>query len=238
MVRALTVGLRGQDAGYVHEGLERRPIPIRLELPVADKASIDQVLELEVRSAAGRLVPLSEVTRVEQVPWDGAIYHKDLLPVVFVTGDMAGRLDSPLYGMFDLVGQVGDGLPSGARPDQLFISAPDDPNRFAIKWDGEWQITYETFRDMGLAYSVGLVLIYLLIVAQFRSYLMPLIIMAPIPAHHHRRHAGARAARRPVHRHVHDRHDRAGRHHRPQFHPARGLHRRRDRAGASRWSRP
>jgi len=181
VVRALTVGLRGQDAGYVHEGLERRLIPIRLELPVADKANLDQVLELEVRSVAGRLVPLSEVTRVEQVPWDGAIYHKDLLPVVFVTGDMAGRLDSPLYGMFGLVGQVGEGLPSGARPDQLFISAPDDPNRFAIKWDGEWQITYETFRDMGLAYSVGLVLIYLLIVAQFRSYLMPLIIMAPIP---------------------------------------------------------
>ncbi|MEQ1801180.1 MAG: efflux RND transporter permease subunit [Gammaproteobacteria bacterium] len=181
VVRTLATGLRGQDAGYVHEGRERRPIPIRLELPVADKASIDQVLELEVRSAAGRLVPLSEVTRVEQVPWDGAIYHKDLLPVVFVTGDMAGRLDSPLYGMFDLVGQVDDALPAGDRPDQLFISAPDDPNRFAIKWDGEWQITYETFRDMGLAYSVGLVLIYLLIVAQFRSYLMPLIIMAPIP---------------------------------------------------------
>ena len=181
VVRALTVGLRGQDAGYVHEGRERRPIPIRLALPVADKSGLDQVLELKVRSRAGELVPLSEVTRVEQVPWDGAIYHKDLLPVVFVTGDMAGELDSPLYGMFDLVGQVGNGLLSGARPDQLFISAPDDPNRFAIKWDGEWQITYETFRDMGLAYSVGLVLIYLLIVAQFRSYLMPLIIMAPIP---------------------------------------------------------
>ncbi|MDH5254281.1 MAG: efflux RND transporter permease subunit, partial [Gammaproteobacteria bacterium] len=181
VVRALTVGLRGRDAGYLHEGRERRPIPIRLELPVADQANIDRVLELEVRSAAGRLVPLSEVTRVATVPWDGAIYHKDLLPVVFVTGDMAGRLDSPLYGMFGLVGQVGEGLPSGASPDQLFISAPDDPNRFAIKWDGEWQITYETFRDMGLAYSVGLVLIYLLIVAQFRSYMMPLIIMAPIP---------------------------------------------------------
>ena len=173
VVRAMTIGLRGQDAGFVHEGPERRQIPIRLGLPVADKAELNQVLELEVRSAAGDLVPLSEVTRVEQVAWDGAIYHKDLLPVVFVTGDMAGRLDSPLYGMFDLVSQI--------RDDQLFISAPDDPNRFAIKWDGEWQITYETFRDMGLAYSVGLVLIYLLIVAQFRSYVMPLIIMAPIP---------------------------------------------------------
>jgi multidrug efflux pump subunit AcrB len=182
VVRALTVGLRGQDAAYLHEGQERRPIPIRVQLPVADRMGLEQLLELEVRAASGRLVPLSEVTLARQVPWDGAIYHKDLLPVVFVTGDMAGQLDSPLYGMFDLVGQVGDGrLASGTRPDQLFISAPDDPNRFAIKWDGEWQITYETFRDMGVAYSVGLVLIYLLIVAQFRSYLMPLIIMAPIP---------------------------------------------------------
>jgi multidrug efflux pump subunit AcrB len=180
-VRALAVGLRGHDGAYVHEGRERRPIPVRLELSAADKSSLDRVLSLQVRSRSGRLVPLSEITRAEQLPWDGAIYHKDLLPVTFVTGDMAGRLDSPLYGMFDLVGRVGEGLPSGTRPDQLFISAPDDPNRFAIKWDGEWQITYETFRDMGLAYSVGLVLIYLLIVAQFRSYLMPLIIMAPIP---------------------------------------------------------
>ncbi|MEO7386353.1 MAG: efflux RND transporter permease subunit, partial [Gammaproteobacteria bacterium] len=180
-VRALATGLRGQDAGYVHEGRERRPIPIRVELPVADQGNLDQALELEVRSVAGPLVPLSEITRVDQVPWDGVIYHKDLLPVVFVTGDMAGRLDSPLYGMFALVGRVDDSLPSGTQLDHLFVSAPDDPNRFAIKWDGEWQITYETFRDMGLAYSVGLILIYLLIVAQFRSYVMPLIIMAPIP---------------------------------------------------------
>ena len=181
VVRTLALGLDGQDAAYVHEGEERRPIPVRLELPVAGKGDIDTVLQLEVRARSGALVPLSAVTQVERVPWDGAIYHKDLLPVMFVTGDMAGRLDSPLYGMFELVGQVGRSLPPGSRPDQLFISAPDDANRAAIKWDGEWQITYETFRDMGLAYSVGLVLIYLLIVAQFRSYLMPLIIMAPIP---------------------------------------------------------
>jgi len=181
VVRTLTAGLRGHDAAYVHEGSERRPIPVRLELPAADQAGLDQVLQLKVRSAAGQLVPLAELTRVEEVPWDGAIYHKDLLPVVFVTGDMAGRLDSPLYGMFDLVGQVADLPSAGQRPDQWFLGPPQDANRPAIKWDGEWQITYETFRDMGLAYSVGLILIYVLIVAQFRSYLMPLIIMAPIP---------------------------------------------------------
>ena len=113
--------------------------------------------------------------------WDGAIYHKDLLPVVFVTGDMAGRLDSPLYGMFSLVSQINKAPPAGQPLTQRFVSPPDRLSEFSVKWDGEWTITYETFRDMGLAYAVGLVFIYLLVVAQFRSYAVPLIIMAPIP---------------------------------------------------------
>ncbi|MBW7931183.1 MAG: efflux RND transporter permease subunit [Gammaproteobacteria bacterium] len=181
VVRALGMALGDHDAAYVHEGAERHPIPVRMGLGLADKARLDAALELGVRAQGGALVPLSALTRVEKAAWDGAIHHKDLLPVVFVTGDMAGRLDSPLYGMFDLVGQLGKGLPSGLKPEQRFIRAPEDPNRLSIKWDGEWQITYETFRDMGLAYSVGLVLIYLLIVAHFHSYFMPLVIMAPIP---------------------------------------------------------
>ena len=185
IVQAISVGLAGADSAYLHEGRERHPIPVRLELAAADQGSIAEVLELEVRSRSGRLVPLSELVQVQEVPWDGAIYHKDLLPMTFVTGDMAGPLDSPLYGMFEMVGRLDEPLPGnasrGGPPEQYFFTQPEDPNRFAIKWDGEWQITFETFRDMGLAYSVGLVLIYLLIVAQFRSYAMPLIIMAPIP---------------------------------------------------------
>ncbi len=180
-VEALALGLGGVDAAFVREGRERRPIPVRLRLPVEDRAGLESVLALRVRAAGGRLVPLSEIVTVETVPWDGAIYHKDLLPVAFVTGDMAGTLDSPLYGMFAIVGKVSEGLGAGPPPVQHFLGAPADPGEVAIKWDGEWQITYETFRDMGLAYSVGLILIYLLIVAQFRSYAMPLIIMAPIP---------------------------------------------------------
>ena len=114
--------------------------------------------------------------------WDGAIYHKDLLPVVYVTGDMAGRLDSPLYGMFDMVGTHRTRSRQAApRSRSASPASRSNPNALAIKWDGEWQITYETFRDMGIAYSVGLVLIYLLVVAQFGSYALPLIIMAPIP---------------------------------------------------------
>ncbi|MCB2032275.1 MAG: efflux RND transporter permease subunit, partial [Ottowia sp.] len=115
------------------------------------------------------------------------VYHKDLLPVVFVVGDMAGTkvgdLDSPLYGMFQMRSKLADlKMPDGGQLTEYFIRQPANPYAgYALKWDGEWQITYETFRDMGAAYAVGLILIYLLVVAQFGSYLTPLIIMAPIP---------------------------------------------------------
>jgi len=110
-------------------------------------------------------------------------YHKDLLPVNFVVADMAGALDSPLYGVFQMRSAITKiSTPGGGTLQEYFIHQPEDPYRdYALKWDGESQITYETFRDMGLAYGVGLVLIYLLVVAQFGSYLTPLIIMAPIP---------------------------------------------------------
>jgi multidrug efflux pump subunit AcrB len=181
IVEALATALGGNDATYVHTGRERYPIPVRTELSIADKADPGAALALEVRAADGSAVPLSELVRVTEGRHDGTIYHKDLLPVVYVTGDMAGRLDSPLYGMFAMVGAISETPPGGTPIAQRFISQPDDPNELAIKWDGEWQITYETFRDMGLAYAVGLILIYLLVVAQFGSYALPLIIMAPIP---------------------------------------------------------
>jgi multidrug efflux pump subunit AcrB len=181
IVAAVGTALSGADATYARPGLERYPIPVRLELSMADKADLGATLALEVRAADGTAVPLSELVTVRAARHDGTIYHKDLLPVVYVTGDMAGRLDSPLYGMFRMVGAIADTPPGGAAIEQRFVGQPDDPNQVAIKWDGEWQITYETFRDMGAAYAVGLVLIYLLVVAQFGSYVLPLIIMAPIP---------------------------------------------------------
>jgi multidrug efflux pump subunit AcrB len=181
IVDAVNTAIAGDDSTYVHPGRERYPIPVRTGLAIADKADLGATLALEVRAADGTAVPLSELVTVREAPHDGTIYHKDLLPVVYVTGDMAGRLDSPLYGMFHMVGAISDSPPGGEPIAQRFVSQPDDPNLPAIKWDGEWQITYETFRDMGAAYAVGLVLIYLLVVAQFGSYALPLIIMAPIP---------------------------------------------------------
>jgi len=181
IVEAISAGLSGSNVTYLRDGASKYPVPIRLRLPAGDQASLQALLNLHVRSASGKLVPISGLVKVEQSAWDGSIYHKDLLPVVYVTGDESSKVDSPLYGMFDVVGQVSENKIDGFSIQQYFFNQPTDTGQFAIKWDGEWQITFETFRDMGLAYSAGLVLIYLLVLGQFRSYLIPLIIMAPIP---------------------------------------------------------
>jgi multidrug efflux pump subunit AcrB len=179
----MRIGLSGAEVTPVHDGQSKYEVPVRIEIPAERAGSLDAMLKLQVRGAAGTLVPLSELVTATLNERDRPIHHKDLLPVTYVVADQAGRIDSPLYGMFAARGAVaGAADEEGGKLGEYFIRQPSDPYReYAIKWDGEWQITYETFRDMGLAYAVGLVLIYLLVVAQFRSYLVPLVIMAPIP---------------------------------------------------------
>jgi len=181
IAETLRVALSGDDATYLMDGRARYPVPVRLRLPAGDQASLDQLLSLRVRARDGALVPLSAVVTMHQADWEKAIYHKDLLPYTYVTGDDAGRTDSPLYGMFAMVSKLRRGTVDGYHLSQNFVRQPVDPAGYAVKWDGEWQITYETFRDMGIAYAAGLVLIYLLVVGHFKRYMVPLIIMAPIP---------------------------------------------------------
>ena len=182
VVTTINSVLKGEDVSYLHDAHVKYPIPIRLELSEADKADIDTLQSMRIRSQNGRLVPLAEFVTVIESHREQSIYHKDLLTLVYVTGDMAGDLDSPLYGMFDIYFALEDLVVEGQyQLQQDLISQPENPYRYSIKWDGEWQVTYETFRDMGIAYAVGMILIYLLVVAQFRSYLVPIIIMAPIP---------------------------------------------------------
>jgi len=180
VVDTLGAALGGADLGYLHEPTARYAVPVRAELPVADQARLARVLDLRVRGHGG-LVPLAELVAVAAATQEPSIQHKDLLPVVYVTGDVAGATDSPLYAMFAMYGGLADDAVAGQKLAQHLVAPPANPYDYAIKWDGEWQVTYDTFRDMGIAYSVGLVLIYLLVVAQFRAYLVPLIIMAPIP---------------------------------------------------------
>jgi multidrug efflux pump subunit AcrB len=176
--RAINAALAGEDASYLHSDTAKYPTPIRLEVPEAWKADPEQFLLLKVRSRSGALVPVKDLVQIEETTHEQTIYHKDLLPVVYVMGDGAGETDSPLYGMFELLGRFSDEMPD---MEQALTAQPDNPYLPSIKWDGEWQVTYETFRDMGIAYGVGLIIIYLLVVAEFRSYITPLVIMAPIP---------------------------------------------------------
>ena len=181
IAQALTAAVSGVDATFLRDGASKYPVPVRLRLPAGEQARLEALLALRIRSADGRLLPLSEVVRVERTDWESAIYHKDLLPVVYVMADEAGALDSPLYGMFSVVSSLNEGAELPWPIEQRFFSAPESTAGFSLKWDGEWQITFETFRDMGIAYAAGMLLIYLLVVAQFRSYAVPLVIMAPIP---------------------------------------------------------
>jgi multidrug efflux pump subunit AcrB len=181
IVSTLHTGLAGEDVTYMHDA-SKYPTGTRLRLPVEAQGDIEDLLKLSVSTSTGKLVPIRELVTIEDTLREQPIYHKDLLPVNYVFGDMAGKLDSPLYGMFSMRDAVSKIQVPGGKLGETFISQPEDNQRgYALKWDGEWQVTYETFRDMGAAYAVGLILIYLLVVAQFGSYLTPLIIMAPIP---------------------------------------------------------
>ena len=182
VVRTLRAGLAGEDVSYLHDQ-SKYPVATRLQLPPERQGELDSLLQLSVRGAAGQLVPLRELVTVSDTLREQPVFHKDGMPVAYVVGDMAGAVDSPLYGMFQMRRAVrAIATPGGGTLGETFIRQPADALRdYTLKWDGEWQVTYETFRDMGAAYVVGLVLIYLLVVAQFGSYLMPLIIMAPIP---------------------------------------------------------
>ncbi|SPE27031.1 putative multidrug resistance protein [Burkholderiales bacterium] len=182
VVSTLHAGLAGEATTFLHDE-SKYPAAVVLQLPAERQGDLNVLLQLSVRNTAGKLVPIRELVTIGESLREQPAFHKDLLPVNYVLGDMAGKVDSPLYGMFAMrSGLSAVHTPSGGSLVEYFIRPPEEAYRdYALKWDGEWQITYETFRDMGAAYAVGLMLIYLLVVAQFGSYLTPLIIMAPIP---------------------------------------------------------
>ena len=169
------LAIQGDNAGFLQDAHSRTPVPLQLKLSEDSAVDWAKLAMLPITSRTGAQVALGEVTRKVESVRENTIYRKDLRPVVFVTADLAGGLDSPLYGMLSIKASLADQF------EQNLLSAPDHTDTLSIKWDGEWQITYETFRDMGIAYGVGLIMIYLLVVAQFKSYGVPLIIMAPIP---------------------------------------------------------
>jgi multidrug efflux pump subunit AcrB len=182
IVRTLRTALEGETAGIAHIPVEKSPVEIRLRLPRPLRSGLEGLEQLSLRGASGRMVPLSELIQVRREAAQKAIYHKNLKSVTYVLGDVAGKEESPVYAILDIGKRLKAlHLPEGYAIEQYYARQPGSEERPAVKWDGEWQITYETFRDMGLAFGAALLLIYLLIVGQFQSFLIPLIIMAPIP---------------------------------------------------------
>jgi len=183
VTRTLQIGLNGTDAGLLHDPQSREDIPIRVRLSRPDRSSIQDLANLKLPTASGGQIALQELTDLTQTTIDTSVYRKNLQPVVYVTGDVAGEEESPVYAigkMSEVIARIK--LPDGYSLKQYKGTAmPEGTDRYSMKWDGEWHITVEVFRDLGLAFAAVLVLIYVLVVGWFKSFKTPLVIMAPIP---------------------------------------------------------
>ena len=178
----LHIAMEGANAGLAHQPLEKEDVPIVLRLPLAERSSVDDLKRIKLAGRGGSLVPLGELIEVRQTINEQSIYHKNLMPVVYVTGDVAGAEESPVYAILKLNEAI-DGLklPEGYGLDRYVARQPFFTDKLAMKWDGEWHITYEVFRDLGLAFAAVLILIYILVVGWFQSFETPFTIMAAIP---------------------------------------------------------
>ena len=153
-----------------------------MRLDRATRSDLERIRSLKIAGRNGRQVALGELVRFRKLVEDKSIYHKNLMPVTYVTADVAGKIESPVYAILKLGPEIDKlQIPEGYRIEQYMAALPSDAGRYAMKWDGEWHITYEVFRDLGIAFAAVLILIYVLVVGWFQSFLTPLIIMAAIP---------------------------------------------------------
>ncbi len=180
---ALRRVMAGAPAGLLRTPLDKEDVPIVLRVPLASRADLERLLGVPVPAAGGGTVALAELVRVSSGPAERSIYHKNLMPVVYVIGDVAGEKESPVYAILDLWPKIAalDPPGGGGAIAQHTAALPDSDRGFAVKWDGEWHITYEVFRDLGIAFAAVLVLIFVLVVGWFQSFTTPLTIMAAIP---------------------------------------------------------
>lgn len=178
----LQMALSGQNVGLLHDENAREDVAINLRFSQSSRTNLEDLKSLNLKGTNGNLVPLSELVKTETTITDTSIYHKNLQPVVYVLGDVSGKVESAVYAMLNLQPQIDQLVPATGTKIQTYLTQQPPTNEtYAIKWDGEWQVTYEVFRDLGIAFAVVLVLIYALVVGWFQSFATPLVIMAAIP---------------------------------------------------------
>ena len=182
VTRTIQIGVGGATAGLLHSPQSREDVPIQVQLSRPERSSIERLGELKLPTPGGQQVSLREVTTVDQTTIDQTQYQKNLKPVVYVIGDLAGQEESPVYAIMKM-NQAIDKLkaPDGYGVKIYNAVQPDSTKHYSMKWDGEWHITIEVFRDLGMAFAAVLVIIYVLVVGWFGSFKTPLVIMAPIP---------------------------------------------------------
>ncbi|WPL16571.1 Multidrug transporter MdtB [Thiorhodovibrio winogradskyi] len=182
--RNLAMAMGGYSLGDIAQERLLEPVEIKLQMPLATRTQLHRLGELPIpaSSGEGRMVPLAELGRFIEVPADQLIYHKDLRLVEYVTAGMEGRLGAPIYGMLQVEQALEDSVaPDGTEAPRGTLTGPPKPGTTAFEWSGEWTVTYKTFRDLGIAFGAALLLIYVLLVAEFRNFIQPAVIMAPIP---------------------------------------------------------
>ena len=178
----VALALQGMPVTTLYQPRELEPIPVTLRLAEADRSSIEELGKLQVLSPAGKAIPVSELVTVHHEIEEKAIYRKNQQAVVYVTADVAGSLESPVYAILDMAKRI-EAIPQshGSHVNQLYTKQPFMEEEVSMKWDGEWHITYEVFRDLGAAFLVVLIVIYLLIVGWFQSFKVPFVMMVAIP---------------------------------------------------------
>jgi multidrug efflux pump subunit AcrB len=182
IARLARLASSGESVGLLHQPAEKEDVLLTVRLPRAARSSTATLQGLKLRSREGSLVPLGELVRMNKTVEEQSIYHKNLMPVTYVTADVAGAVESPAYAIFDMDQRIHEiKIPEGYEIEQYTAQQPFSDDRYAMKWDGEWHITYEVFRDLGLAFAAVLILIYVLVVGWFQSFATPLVIMSAIP---------------------------------------------------------
>ncbi len=180
--QALETALKGKTVGLLHQPAEKEDVQILFRSQLAARAGIGRLEEIRIPVADGRLVSLANLVTSRRTDSERSIYHKNLMPVVYVIGDVAGVKESPVYAILEMYRKIEDiSVPEGYGIVQHTADLPGSDRRFAMKWDGEWHITYEVFRDLGIAFGVVLILIFVLVVGWFQSYSTPMVIMVAIP---------------------------------------------------------
>lgn len=181
--QTLTTANSGMPIGLVHFDNEKEPVEIMLRMPMQYRSEVEtNVAGITVPNQTGNLIPLSALVKEQNGVQDQTIYHKNQRRVTYVIGDVAKEIESPVYAVLDMQGLVSKlKLDDGSKLKQLNIAEADREDKYSVKWDGEWHITLQVFRDMGIAFAAVLVLIYVLVVAWFKDFITPLVIMAPIP---------------------------------------------------------